>query len=393
MNLTNKSVASNKSVTSRRHISLIQFPAAVTLLICFGQTAMAANPAPPPPLTAQLSPSDADVPGANPSDASSASAPAPAQCTHGCIPFSDVETIRGDGSITRTRCTFGCVATEEVNTYKIPPPPPPPVAAPPAATLPAAGSTGAAGAPPVLPPDPSRPVDGGMTRMVWQPTAIGLKKKEFRLLGLGAGYWQMEAGVTDHFMLGGAVVLPVFIIGGGITAKVHSQIGENAAISVSGIALSGGPYFDDIDAFIIVEAIQPTVTFFSSDHTHMFNISLAIGGFQFCDKDHDDYYYNDHGSSGYECESEGGVLLAPRLGYRVAVHRKVALQLEWIMPMETEWRDMNGQIHFISYGIQFHGDTLYSDIGFLFPAIADVTDEIIEIFPLGIPYFTLGFKI
>lgn len=319
-------------------------------------------------------------------------------CSEGCIPISEVKELQGDGTITRSKCAAGCIAIEEVKTVHTPDADTGTVdaSARSAAKSPDTVSNQTAGEAPAEVPAEAleRLVDGRLSQMVLQPTALGLKKKQVVISGVGAGFWQAEIGVSDHFSISAYTVVPAIIAGFGAKVKVHTRLGKNAAISLSAMGVIGGPYIDGGGVFMVAEVVQPTVSVFAADKKHLLNFSLAVGGMQYCEKANLWSYDSGTDNSGYECESMGKLLLAPRVGYRAAVHRRVALQLEWLMPLATDVEvKENGHMHLISYSIQVHGDLLFSDLGFLLPIWAGVSAEIFQFFPIGIPYFTIGFKI
>ncbi|MBN2526524.1 MAG: hypothetical protein JXR76_09025 [Deltaproteobacteria bacterium] len=315
-------------------------------------------------------------------------------CDDGCIPFSEVKELQGDGAATRSKCAPGCVAIEEIKSRQ---PHPSSDENENAATVVTSApqesgaiekeDTGAVTGP------SERLVDGRLSQLVLQPTALGLKKRQVAITGFGAGYWQGEIGVTDHFSVSAYTVVPATIAGFGLKTKIHTRLGSNAAISLSAMGIIGGPYIEGGGIFMITEVIQPTFTLVTTDKKHLLNFSFAAGGMQLCARQHlfsSDY---DDDYNGYECEGLGMLLMAPRLGYRAALHRRVALSLEWLMPLISEEGDENGHIHLISYSVQIHGDLLFSDLGFLLPIWDEIADEIFQFFPIGIPYFTIGFKI
>ena len=346
--------------------------------------------------TRGASPRSADVPtvflGEAESDVDSRppAHPPAALCSANCLPLNTVEELQGDGRITKEQCAPGCVAREEVKSRRY-----------------SHSGNASSEPPPIFPGAESRPVDNRLSRLALQPTALGLKKRQIAITGIGAAFWQIEGGITDHFSVSGYTVLPVAIWGIGLRMALHTQPGHHTAVSVAALGMMGGPFVDN-HPFVAAEGIQGTISVFSRDKARMVTLSMSAAGIQFCHKK--DLMGPVHVVEGpmsestderWECPPLAKIFLAPSIGIRSAVHQKVSLQLEWLIPLAIGFNGVysvadgdgiTGGVHLVSYSIQIHGELLFTDLGFLLPFIRGDT-QLFRYFPLGIPFFTIGFTL
>ena len=218
------------------------------------------------------------------------------------------------------------------------------------------------------------------------PTAKGLKPKEYVVTGYGAGVWEFQAGVTEHIQAGLVTMLPVGFWGIAPTVRGHGKIGDYFYLSGGLHAGYWGTFADFGNLSVLFFGGSTELSAVIGDHT----INLGINAFT-----------GKRGNKGWDGHGVewtflDGVILVPHLGYRVAFHDNWSFQTEFTVPLFiTEdikpggWNWTTYVLFF--YGFRGHGDMLFGDIGFCLPLSEPFVDHLWRYFPLGFPYFSLGF--
>ncbi len=90
---------------------------------------------------------------------------------------------------------------------------------------------------------------------------------------------------------------------------------------------------------------------------------------------------------------EGAVFL-PNISYRWAFHRNWSVQFDITGPIIIGKDGLinDEAIVILFYGFRGHGDTMFGDFGFVVPFSKFFIDDLWRYTPIGIPYFSLGFK-
>lgn len=211
-------------------------------------------------------------------------------------------------------------------------------------------------------------------------TAFGLKKKELVITGHMLGEWDIQYGVTDKIHIGVQTVIPAMIYGFVPTFRFHTDINENFSIGGGLIAGIGG-MFGVGDAMVF--PIGGSVELSYRKNNHILNLSFMTGSFG----------YNFDSDSGF---ADGAVLI-PDIGYRYAFNPNWSFQAEVLFPIwvddDGEPMDLDSFTVPILYGFRVHGEMLFGEFGFMFPASKWFKEHMWKYAPLGFPYISLGFHL
>jgi hypothetical protein len=287
-------------------------------------------------------------------------------CPPGCIPEAFVEQYKPSAVEVERNCPPGCIALEKAKVLRDRP----------GCELGVARDEGAVG----QQAEPRRNVESTRTRTVLLPSALGAPAGEVIATGYAAGLWDLEYVLSDNLQVGAYVVLPVYVAG--VFPSIKAQFALSDRFSVGFGALAGlvGPYAgDESGSFALVAAGHAEVTF----HTrrHMLNLGLmAVGaGVR---------------SGGGGLDMFDGAILLPNAGYRFAFHPDWSFQLELTGPLLVADNGLvnDEAIIILSYGFRGHGDIMFGDVGFTLPLFSAYIDDAWKYTPLGIPYFSIGFK-
>jgi len=296
-------------------------------------------------------------------------------CPSGCVPIGLVGEFRAGVSADVRVCPAGCTALETVKS----------MAEKPLCSLQAEAATAA-----VPPAEPQAvaatateaPVyaDNTRNRIILGRTALGIQPGDVTITGYGAGLWQFEYGVNENLQLGAFVVLPVMVAGVFPSIKAHVNLTDNIALGGGAFGGVFGPFAEglmDVSIWMIGGHAEMT---FAITRNNVINIGMIAlgGGFGLSDTDAFD-----------------GAILIPNIGFRTTFTPRWSFQVELSMPFLAgpEGTYMAGDLFLLFYGFRGHGELIFGDIGFAMPLFEDYIKYIWKYTPMGIPYFSIGFKI
>lgn len=288
------------------------------------------------------------------------------ECPQGCIPQAYVESFKDTVGETARACPPGCVAIETVKALRDQP------GCVPVETGQARAAPPAAGAQPN--------VNSTRTRGVFLPTALSAPAGELIFTGYGAGLWDAGYVLSDNLQLGAYMVLPVYVAGVFPNIKAQFALGDNLAVGFGGLAGLGGPYAGgEAGAFLLVAGGHAEVTVHTGKH--LFNLGLMVLGAGLRQK-------------GKDLDMVDGAILLPNAAYRFAFHPDWSFQVEVTGPVVVGKDGVVNEeaIVIATYGFRGHGDIMFGDVGFTLPLFSDYIKDVWKYTPLGIPYFSIGFK-
>ena len=293
------------------------------------------------------------------------------ECPSGCVPAGLVGEFRTDVPAGVRQCPAGCVAFEMVKTMAEKPLCQ--LAA--ATTSPAAAeATGASEIP------QERYADYTRGRLVLGNTALGPQAGDLLITGYAAGLWQFDYALNEHLELGAFVVLPVMVAGAFPSIKAHTNLSDSVALGGGVFGGMFGPFagsLGDWSVWILGGHAEMTFAF---TRNNVLNLGLAV------------VHWGYHLSAPYPSH---GVLLVPSIGFRTTFHPRWSFQTELEMPFYAgeDGAEGAGKMFLLFYGFRGHGDLMFGDIGFVMPIFEGYFDFLWKYTPLGIPYFSIGFKI
>ncbi len=164
-----------------------------------------------------------------------------------------------------------------------------------------------------------RNVESTRHRLIFNPSAVGLKKGEATITGYIAAAWDFEYGFHENLQAGVVTVLPISIIGIIPTVKFHGAVTDYLHLSIGGFggcllsyAGSGGSVF--------LGGGQGVASFVSGKHLINISFSAMSAGVS-----------TEYGWYGAE-----EALLVPSLGYRLEMHRNWSFSNRIESPSDRE---------------------------------------------------------
>jgi len=220
-------------------------------------------------------------------------------------------------------------------------------------------------------PDPSR--------VVYGQTAIPRQQGVFNATVHDLGYWVLEYGVHENVAVGLKLILPIGFVAFTPNIRTGFQVGDNVWLGGSVNYTFLTPYIEDGGDFYFM-SYGGTLSLSAGSDKFLFNFALTGQGVTVMQEDD-------------PTANEGFFL--PQLGFSVRLHEMVKLNAEISTPLVTDDQFMSeqaGRVWIIMYGIRIHGDNLYGDISFVWPAFEDAW-EFMRYVPMGFPMLSFGFKI
>jgi hypothetical protein len=214
-------------------------------------------------------------------------------------------------------------------------------------------------------------------RIVYLPTAIPRPRGDFNGTAHDIGFWQLEYGLSDQVGLGLQVLLPITVVSMAPGMRLGFRLSDNVWLGGSVTAGFFVPYIDDVDFRVAFYGGGPVLTI--GNDRFIFNCGfMALGATVF--------------STGNNGGNETEALLLPHVGISVRLSEMVRFNIEITPPLlPTVEGDDDGLLWLILYGIRIHGENLYGDISFVWPAHAD-TWTIMKYVPMGFPLLSFGFQ-
>ncbi len=223
-------------------------------------------------------------------------------------------------------------------------------------------------------------------RIIMAPTGYGVAEGEMLLTGYIALIWNFNYGINDHIQLGVWTNVPIGLMSVAPAIKLHTEITDNFAVAAEAVV---GALF--IYAAWIEHESTPLPFFYSfnlsfsaatSDKKHIFNLNTRILSGGALNGDGDEMFWGE------------GALIMYSAGYRARISKSWSLQAEanmFTVAHSNGYEIFDGVL--IIYGVRGHGEWMFGDIGFLFPAYEGFLDrDVWKYLPLGFPYFSIGFK-
>lgn len=284
-----------------------------------------------------------------------------ASCPEGCIARALVESFREVPLLTPRACPDNCVPTEVVKALLDEPP---------------CSISSAPAKPPLAPDQSGDRVGTTQDRTIAFNTALPAPPGEVVLTGYAAALWNIQYSINEHFQVGSYIVLPLYLAGVMPNFKVQFALSDNFSIGGGGMIGIGGPY---VDAGPFLFLLGGHVEFTLHTGNHILNLALSVIG-------------AGTRANGADFQMADSPVFLPNIGYRYAFHPNWSLQIEITRPFTTYQQETEFYL-FMLYGVRGHGDLMFGDIGFLMPLWDDYITDVWKYTPLGIPYFSLGFKI
>ncbi|MBW1807280.1 MAG: hypothetical protein JRJ87_03740 [Deltaproteobacteria bacterium] len=215
-------------------------------------------------------------------------------------------------------------------------------------------------------------------RIVFLPTAIPRPQGVFNATAHDIGFWQLEYGLSDQVGLGLQVLLPITVVALAPGLRLGFRLSDNVWLGGSITAGFFIPYIDGVDVQVLFYGGGPSLTL--GNDRFIFNCGLmAMGATLFADSN----------EGGNETEA----LLLPHLGISVRLSEMVRFNLEVTPPLlPTVEGGSDAMLWLVLYGIRIHGEMLYGDISFVWPAGKD-TWTFMKYMPMGLPLLSFGFQI
>ena len=293
------------------------------------------------------------------------------QCPAGCVPAGLVGEFRTDVPAGVRQCPAGCVAFEMVKTMAEKPLG---QVADVQANPPAPVTNQMAIAPKQAYADYTR------GRIVMSNTALGLESGDLLITGYAAGLWQFDYALNENLQLGAFVVLPG--MAAGVFPTLKAQVDLTDSIALGGGVFGGvfGPFTSGVGDWSIWMLGGHMEMTFSITRNNVINMGMTVA-------------YWGYGLT--DTYPSNGVLLIPNLGFRTTFDPRWSFQVELSMPFyaEKEGSQWAGDLFLLFYGFRGHGELIFGDIGFALPIFDEYIRYIWKYTPIGIPYFSIGFKI
>jgi len=249
-----------------------------------------------------------------------------------------------------------------------PPPGKPPQGPPPYPGYPSGPPHGWA-PPEVEPPPPKDPEPG---RMLYADTALLPPANTFTWRSMNLGGHFFSYTVTENIQLGATTMVPAGAMGIAPEIKIAGPVGKNVSMGVGARGGVMGLFFDDSPVFSVFGG-GPMLTVGDSDlHFTVGTVAYGLG-----------------------MDDEFSFLIYPYAGGSARVADKVKLNLEFgpvfFGDSEGEVSDP-GKVWLINYGVRFHGENFFGDVGFMIPACEGWFDTVAKYMPLGIPMLMFGYS-
>lgn len=225
------------------------------------------------------------------------------------------------------------------------------------------------------------------TRVIVLPTAAKSELNQISISSTDFMVWRLDASVTRHLDLGVYGVVAPLLSGASPCLRLHLEVNDMIHFGYYGEI---GYFRDTKQAADWGMIVGGGPIFTIKKNSHLFNVHLA-------------FYYGRpihllsivpgiEKRRNRDWNGENDIpnwIAVPTLGYRLNINKVISFSTELIVAIS---RRSNSQGYgFISYGIRFHGATMYIEAGFILPISEDTYDEDhYAYFPLGLPLFTLG---
>ena len=219
------------------------------------------------------------------------------------------------------------------------------------------------------PRPPARPpAYGDPQRVVVMPTAFTLPRGERILNTYELASFEAELGVRDGFQVGVQTVIPIGLLGVGVSAKLGWEW-EHVAVAVHAQFL-GAWFFVQKAGGAAVGGLGVVMTVGNRDH----HLNLGIGGWG-------GVVARDRGAEPFGA-------LVPHIGGSLRVADHARLQLEAWFPHRPQGRHFF-DLAMIFYGVRVFGAAMWADLG-LMRVLCEDCEPPLEDSPLGVPYLSLG---
>ncbi len=217
-------------------------------------------------------------------------------------------------------------------------------------------------------------------RIMFSPTAATLAPGEMTITGYVGAAWEFQIGVTENIQLGVIGIVPVGVFGLLPTARAGVAFSDEWKGSL-GIMAGGFFPLAFIETSVYLYGGNASITYLKKPF--QFNVGLIANGFG--------------ARTDGEFRNSDVALLLPNAGASFQFSKNWSFLLEAYAPLfaGTDVDDdyMNGKFFMLFYGFRGHGDLMYGDLGFFIPAFKEYFKYVWKYTPIGIPYFSIGFKI
>jgi hypothetical protein len=219
-------------------------------------------------------------------------------------------------------------------------------------------------------PDPSR--------IVYAQTAIPREEGVFDATVHNLGYWVLEYGVHENVAIGLKLILPIGFVAFTPNLRTGFQVSDNVWLGGAVNYTFLTPYIEGDDFYFM--SYGGTLSLSAGSDSFLFNFALTAQGVTILEPDED-------------AVNEGFFL--PQTGVSIRLHEKVKFNLELAPPLTTSesyMEEFGGRVWIVMYGIRIHGESLYGDISFVWPAFEEAW-EVMKYVPMGFPMLSFGFQI
>ena len=288
----------------------------------------------------------------------SAAPPPCPKCPSGCLPALFLLELKDPAPTVTKACPAGCVPIEHVKTLRQTP------------------GCIQGGAPPKMRPLKNNAAST-RSRGIFMPTALSNPVGETSVTGYGIGLWDFVFPLNKNLQVGVMVVLPIVVVGAAPHIKAQYQLTKGVSLGFGAQLGFGGPYINPGSGFVFWLGGHIETTFSAGKHAFTVGLQVGTAGAGALDR---------------FALAEGAGML-PNLNYRYEFHRNWSFQLEMIMPaMVGKDGFTPGELLIVAWGFRGHGETLFGDIGAIFPFFKGFIEEVWKFTPFGIPYFSIGMK-
>jgi hypothetical protein len=295
---------------------------------------------------------------------SALAAPCP-KCPSGCIPKSFVAELKEPAPTASKVCPVHCVPTEYAKTVRR--------TADCKADRSVVAKVGVTGS----------NAASTQSRSIFFATALSNPVGQISITGYALGLWDIVYTPSKNLELGIMVAAPIAVYGVMPHIKAQFQLSKSLSLGFGAQVGIGGFYIFSRPPYFVVYGGHIEATVSMGRHALTFGFQAGSGG---------------DGRPGNNFSHVRSTVMFPNIGYRYEFHPNWSFQAELTAPVgvgesgDIIEQGFSGRLVLLTYGFRGHGKRLFGEVGAMFPFFSDFITDVWMYAPIGIPYFSLGYK-